>query len=72
MTLRTKDCNFRLVSEAGQRLMEADNAQELVAFTRATLSCPRLRVCEFGDYCTIFSASLLSECGKHALDTPDE
>lgn len=72
MTLRTEDCNFRLVSETGQRLMEADDAQELLAFTRATLSCPRLRICPYGDYCTIFSASLLSEAGKHPGNAPEE
>ena len=68
MTLRSQDCNFRLVSETGQRLIEADDAQELVDLTRATLSCPLLRSCDCGAYCTIFSASLLSEFGKQPHD----
>jgi hypothetical protein len=61
MTLRTEDCNFRLVSDTGQGLIDADDAQALVRFTRDILACPRLKACEFGDYCTILSASLLAE-----------
>ena len=72
MTLRTDQCNFRLVSETGRDLIESDDPQALVAFTRKTLSCPRLRVCPYGDYCTIFSASLLSERGRHSHECADE
>ena len=71
MTLRSEHCNFRLVSVAGRRLIESNSPQELVEFTRATLSCPRLRSCDFGAYCTIFSASLLSEYGKQPHDESD-
>lgn len=68
MTLQTQDCTFRLVSDMGQRLIDADDAQALILFTRELLSCPRLRECEFGDYCTILSASLLAEQGRHPHD----
>ena len=64
MTLRTEHCNFRLVSEAGRALMDADDLAALVTFTRSILACPRLKTCSYGDCCTIFSASLLSECAK--------
>lgn len=64
MTLRTEQCNFRLVSDTGRTLIEADDRGALVDFTRQTLACPRLSLCPYGDYCTIFSASLLSEYGK--------
>ena len=72
MTLRTDQCNFRIVSETGRDLIEADDHQALVEFTRNTLSCPRLRGCPFGDYCTIFSASLLSERGRHLNNCQDD
>jgi len=68
MTLRTSDCNFRLVSDTGQRLIDADNTDALIVFTREILACPRLRACEFGDYCTILSASLLAEHDRHPHD----
>jgi len=68
MTLRTPDCNFRLVSDTGQKLIDASNSDALIGFTREILACPRLRVCEFGDYCTILSASLLAEHGRHPHD----
>lgn len=64
MTLRNEDCNFRLVSDTGQLLIDAEDAEALVRFTRDILACPRLRECEFGDYCTILSASLLAEHGR--------
>ncbi|CAA7616577.1 hypothetical protein [Magnetospirillum sp. SS-4] len=64
MTLRTEHCNFRLVSDTGRALLEAGDPKALVDFTRKTLACPRMSVCPFGDYCTILSASLLSEHGK--------
>jgi hypothetical protein len=72
MTLRTDQCNFRLVSEIGRGLIESDDPHALVAFTRKTLSCPRLRICAYGDYCTIFSASLLSERGRHLHECREE
>jgi hypothetical protein len=65
MTLQTSDCNFRLVSEQGQHLIDEGNPDALVAFTREVLACPLLRNCEFGDYCTILSASLLAEHDRH-------
>lgn len=68
MTLSTPDCTFRLVSDTGQRLIDADDGQALIKFTRQVLGCPRLRDCEFGDYCTILSASLLAEYGRHAQE----
>lgn len=68
MTLRTPDCNFRLVSDMGQKLIDADDSAALIAFTRDILACPRLRACAFGDYCTILSASLLAEHGKSPHD----
>lgn len=68
MTLRSELCDFRLVSDTGHSLVEAGDRQALVLFTRQTLSCPRLAACPFGDYCTIFSASLLVERN----DTPAE
>jgi hypothetical protein len=71
MTLRTDQCNIRLVSETGRDLIEADDHQALLEFTRNTLACPRLRSCLYGDYCTIFSASLLSEHGRHTSDCQD-
>ena len=72
MTLRTDQCNIRLVSETGRNLIEADDHQALLEFTRSTLSCPRMRACPYGDYCTIFSASLLAERGRHMGDCSDE
>jgi hypothetical protein len=68
MTLLAPDCTFRLVSDTGQRLIDADDALALIEFTRKVLGCPRLRECEFGDYCTILSASLLTEYGRHAQE----
>jgi hypothetical protein len=68
MTFLTKDCHFRLVSDTGQRLIDAGNSDALIDFTRQMLACPRLRDCEFGDYCTILAASLLSEHGRHPHD----
>lgn len=68
MTLQTTDCTFRLVSDTGQRLIDAEDSQALIKFTRAVLSCPRLKDCEFGDYCTILSASLLAEHDRHPHD----
>lgn len=65
MPLRDESCNFRKVSDSGQELIDADNAEALITFTRDILACPRLRRCEFGDYCTILSASLLAEHGRH-------
>lgn len=65
MTLRTEDCNFRLVSNTGQDLIDAKDARALIDFTRNILACPRLKTCEFGDYCTILSASLLAEHDRH-------
>lgn len=65
MTLGTETCNIRLVSDMGRKIIEADDGDALVGFTRKTLACPRLRECPYGDYCTIFSASLLSERGKN-------
>lgn len=65
MSLRDEHCNFRKVSDSGQRLIDADDAEALITFTRDILACPRLRDCEFGDYCTILSASLLAEHGRH-------
>ncbi|CUW38739.1 conserved protein of unknown function [Magnetospirillum sp. XM-1] len=65
MTLRTQDCTFRLVSDTGQRLIDANNPEALIQFTREILSCQRLKECEFGDYCTILSASLLAEHDRH-------
>ena len=64
MTLRTDQCNFRQVSDMGRKLINDVDPQALVEFTRKTLSCPCLRQCPSGDYCTIFSASLLSEHGR--------
>lgn len=49
-------------------MIDADDAQALILFTRELLSCPRLKQCEFGDYCTILSASLLAEQGRHPHD----
>lgn len=72
MTLRTDQCNFRLVSETGRDLIDADDPCALVDFTRKTLSCPRLRSCCYSAYCTIFSASLLSERGRHRHECQDE
>ncbi|TAN79709.1 MAG: hypothetical protein EPN20_00290 [Magnetospirillum sp.] len=72
MTLRTDQCNIRLVSETGRELIESDDHQALIDFTRKTLSCPRLRSCAYGDYCTIFSASLLSERGRRPQECRDE
>ena len=72
MTLRTDQCNFRLVSETGRTLIEADDQNALVEFTRQTLSCPRLRACPYGDYCTIFSASLLAERGRRPHECHDQ
>ena len=68
MTLRTDQCNIQLVSKTGRDLIKADDHRALVEFTRDTLACPRLRACPYGDYCTIFSASLLSEHGRHLGD----
>ncbi len=68
MTLRTEDCNFRLVSDSGQKLIDAEDTDALIRFTREILACPRLKQCEFGDYCTILSASLLAEHGRHPHD----
>ena len=65
MSLGTDQCNFRMVSETGRELMEGDDPRALVDFTRKTLSCPRLRSCPYCDCCTIFTASLLSERGRH-------
>jgi hypothetical protein len=68
MTLRTEDCNFRLVSDTGQMLIDANDSDALIMFTRDVLACPRLKTCEFGDYCTILSASLLAEHGRQPHD----
>ncbi len=70
MTLRTEQCDFRLVSEAGRALAQGDDSAVLLRFTRQTLACPRLRLCPYGDYCTIFAASLLAEHGKTHADDP--
>ncbi|RAU21994.1 hypothetical protein CU669_09855 [Paramagnetospirillum kuznetsovii] len=59
------------MSDTGRQLIEADDEQALIAFTRKTLACPRLRECPYGDYCTIFAASLLSERGKHPHECED-
>lgn len=69
MTLLTQDCHFRLVSDTGQKLIDADDSDALIRFTRQVLACPRLRDCEFGDYCTILAASLLSEHGRAPHET---
>ncbi|OAN54120.1 hypothetical protein A6A04_12835 [Paramagnetospirillum marisnigri] len=68
MTLGSETCTIRLVSEIGRQLVEADDEAALRDFTRKTLSCPRLRQCPNSDYCTIFSASLLSDLDKHSHD----
>lgn len=68
MALRDQNCNFRQVSDRGQELIDADNTEALIAFTRHILECQRLRECEFGDYCTILCASLLAEHGRQVHD----
>lgn len=65
MATHAEDCNFRKVSEDGQRLIDAGEPAPLIDFTRRLLACPSLRNCEFGDYCTILAASLLSEHERH-------
>jgi hypothetical protein len=65
MTLHSEKCDFRLVSELGRQLIEADDGAALVDFTRRVLDCPRLPTCPSGDYCTILAASLLSDHGRH-------
>ncbi|CAA7620205.1 conserved hypothetical protein [Candidatus Terasakiella magnetica] len=69
MSIRSETCEFRLVSEAGQRLVSEGDAKSLTDFTRQILACPRLVTCKYGDYCTIFSASLLTERGSIDRDT---
>ncbi|WP_156428672.1 hypothetical protein [Magnetospirillum sp. XM-1] len=46
-------------------MIDANNPEALIQFTREILSCQRLKECEFGDYCTILSASLLAEHDRH-------
>ena len=72
MPLRDQNCNFRVVSDRGQELIDADDTEALIAFTRHILQCERLRECEFGDYCTILCASLLAEHGRQLHDQPGE
>ncbi len=68
MTLYTEDCNFRRISDMGQSLIDAEDSEALLGFTRELLCCSRLKECEFGDYCTILSASLLAEQDRHPHD----
>ncbi|EME71600.1 hypothetical protein H261_03026 [Paramagnetospirillum caucaseum] len=46
-------------------MIDADDSDALIHFTREVLACPHLRACEFGDYCAILGASLLAEYDHH-------
>jgi hypothetical protein len=72
MPLRDKNCNFRLVSDKGQELIDAADEEALICFTRTVLGCSCLKTCEFGDYCTILCASLLAEHGRHPYEAGAE
>jgi hypothetical protein len=66
MSLRTAECSFHEVSEAGRQLAETGDLQAMKAFTRLILDCPRIGECANGDCCTILCASLLSDDAKPA------
>jgi hypothetical protein len=57
-------CEFREVSEQGNRLIATEGRVAVLAFCRALLACPRLRDCPAGDCCTIFAASLLADADR--------
>jgi len=64
MSIGSKVCAFHEVSDQGNRLIATGDNTAVLSFSRALLSCPRLRDCPAGDFCTIFAASLLADADR--------
>ena len=61
MMVMVDQCDCQRMSEIARKLSESGDHQALMEHSRKALSCPCLRDCPDGDFCTIFGASLLSD-----------